>query len=582
MPKNTSELSEVPNNNENSKDDENNINLQNGEKYEQVEETPNTTLNSVVNDALNEFSDLTNSLTEDGPSPEKSKEGLKEKLPSEEVTEENAPKQIALYEECAPEFEDLITLDKKDETMFKFILNKKQSFDRLAEEQLLKGDYALELRLPENKKKKFDYILKPDEDNLDELLSDGDFRTESEASLSEAEYDSKTEAEEKKDKKSQKKNYDELFSTILDKTPPLTEEQQRNLKKFVMSSKKKQTTEIDKQELPEELESKESITSDKQKDREKEPDKDAKEDESKKLEKKKYDKLFNKIVDGGLIYEHNKALNEHFDNIVKTEYEVFDGAYSDQGPKKTEKVVIDDDTYMTPEYGRKVGSGWYIDNWHNFIVQLEGEWENFIIHLNNKKVWFLQNKDSEWNRRLHTIEGQWYKYSCIINRQKINNLRCSPEFIDSQWDQWLQNDINYQMETFFSMWFNQAESQMYKLFVRELLQWQNEKTKDWLVQQWLHYEGSIPKKYLQLHVDYLTKIARGKTWFTSDSYANTQRKELMKWFLRKGNEYLSKQWETWTHWKESKAESFNDMVKQYSGRSINEEQWNYLQQIMNM
>ncbi|GAB66749.1 tryptophan-rich antigen [Plasmodium cynomolgi strain B] len=200
--------------------------------------------------------------------------------------------------------------------------------------------------------------------------------------------------------------------------------------------------------------------------------------------------------------------------------------------------------------------------WITFTQSLEDDWERLEVILNKAKERWMQQTNKEWSSWIHLIEDKWSIYS----------LR-KRDWSDEKWKKWFRTEVKSQIDSEVKKWMNDTNNNLFKILAKDMLQFQNKKIKEWLMYHWKNNEGgSVP--FGLMTTSKILKLIKSKEWYRTNPIINMQRRELMKWFILKENEYLKREWRNWTYWKKVKFFVINSICTTLSRKRLTEEEWN--------
>ncbi|KMZ99350.1 hypothetical protein PVNG_04608 [Plasmodium vivax North Korean] len=213
--------------------------------------------------------------------------------------------------------------------------------------------------------------------------------------------------------------------------------------------------------------------------------------------------------------------------------------------------------------------------WLTFIQGLEGDWERLEVSLNKARERWMEQRNKEWAGWLRLIENKWSEYSQISTKGKDPAGLRKREWSDEKWKKWFKAEVKSQIDSHLKKWMNDTHSNLFKILVKDMSQFENKKTKEWLMNHWKKNErGYGSESFEVMTTSKLLNVAKSREWYRANPNINRERRELMKWFLLKENEYLGQEWKKWTQWKKVKFFVFNSMCTTFSGKRLTKEEWN--------
>ncbi|KJP88305.1 hypothetical protein AK88_02086 [Plasmodium fragile] len=217
---------------------------------------------------------------------------------------------------------------------------------------------------------------------------------------------------------------------------------------------------------------------------------------------------------------------------------------------------------------------WKMNEWSKWLIKTKEDCEFFNTSIENKRKRWLEKKEKEFDVWLMNLNNGWMHYRVNEeNEYKSKAMKNASTWDDSQWEQWIQTEGKKSMEADLTKWLNDNETFWYDWISKEWAQWKNIKMLQWLSVDWKHKEDETFGHYKSSKfINMLHKKKRSK-WMKWKERSDKEKEEWNNWIKSKENYYLNYKWDEWLKWKKDKRVFCGPQFLALINKWISNKQW---------
>ncbi|KMZ90371.1 tryptophan-rich antigen (Pv-fam-a) [Plasmodium vivax Mauritania I] len=224
----------------------------------------------------------------------------------------------------------------------------------------------------------------------------------------------------------------------------------------------------------------------------------------------------------------------------------------------------------------EVTEQWKDNEWHNWKLKLEEDWDSFSTSLIRDKKDFMKIKTDELNGWLNLEENKWNNFSGYLSDGYKNYLlKKSEKWNDADWENWANTEMVAHLDKDYHLWSLNTERSVNALVRGEWNQWQHDKMSSWLSSDW--------KKVGAMYWD----LQESRNW-ASYSHTDDMKEHWIKWNDRNARENI--EWSKWVQnkeyfimyarhsdieqWKYDNYALYSTWRNDFINRWVSEKKWN--------
>ncbi|GAB68678.1 tryptophan-rich antigen [Plasmodium cynomolgi strain B] len=219
---------------------------------------------------------------------------------------------------------------------------------------------------------------------------------------------------------------------------------------------------------------------------------------------------------------------------------------------------------------------WKDNEWHNWKLKLEEDWDSFSVSLLKDKKEFMKIKTSELNGWIILEENKWNNFSEYLSEEYKNYLlNKSAKWDDIDWEKWANTEMIAHLDKDYKTWSANTEQSIKDLVRGEWNKWQHDKVSSWLSSSW--------KQFGAMYWD----LQESRNWDLY-SHSDEMKEHWIKWNDRNNRE--NTEWSNWVQnkeyfityaehsdieqWKYDNYSLYNTWRKDFINKWVLEKRWN--------
>ncbi|SBT83560.1 tryptophan-rich protein [Plasmodium ovale] len=216
-----------------------------------------------------------------------------------------------------------------------------------------------------------------------------------------------------------------------------------------------------------------------------------------------------------------------------------------------------------PEVPLEISEEWKENQWENWKINLEDDWEKFHSSIENEKNKWLQGMELDWENWKRDMENKLRK--CNEDMSKAYDYSILEKHLywdESEWQEWIKSQGKNFMEGEWEKWIYENESYLNIWCMKKWLKWKNTKLVPWIRNEWKRREDFYWENWEKTWETSLYAADR-INWLNWRKRNDREMMEWNFWVTTKEKLYINPKWDKLSEWKNNKKILFYDWMEYF-------------------